>query len=93
MLRVIAWSFAEAVAFVLGAEFCWFLFSHSFERDPGDGLLLIMVVYPLPIAVAAVRKHKAALDIVWTNLWFGWTVVGWFLVMIWACRDVEAVAE
>jgi hypothetical protein len=92
MLRNYAWSFAEAVAFMLCAEFCWSLFSYCFARSPWDGLPLIIVLYPLPIAVAAVRKHKAILDIICTNLWFGWTVIGWFLILIWACKgDVEAV--
>jgi T4 superinfection immunity protein len=93
MVRIIAWSFAESAAFMLCAVCCWYLFSHCFERLPWDGLPLIIGLYPLPIAVAAVRKHKAILDIIWTNLWFGWTVIGWFLIMIWACKsDVEALS-
>lgn len=96
MLRIIAWSVAEATAFVLAAAFCWSLFSHFVERSPDDGLALIVVMYFLPIAVAVLRKHKATLDVMVINLWLGWTVIGWFIVMIWACKgdaEVEAVAE
>ena len=94
MLRIIAWSVAEAVAFVLAVEFCWSLLSHFVYYSSWDGLAFIIALYPLPIAVAAVRKHKASLDIIVTNLWLGWTVIGWFMVMVWACNsDVEAVAD
>ena len=92
MLRVIAWSVAEAVTFVLAAAFCWPVFTHFVERSADDGLALIVLVYLLPIAVAALRKHKATLDIMVVNFWLGWTVIGWLMVMVWACKaDVEAV--
>jgi hypothetical protein len=40
------------------------------------------------------RKHRALLDIIVTNLWLGWTVIGWFVALIWACNlNVEAAAE
>jgi hypothetical protein len=81
-LRIITTSIAEAVAIVLGAELCWSLFSYVVEHCPNFGLLLILVVYPLPKAVATVRKHNALLDIIVTNLWLGWTVIGWFAVLI-----------
>ena len=94
MLRTIAWSVAESVAFVLATVFCWSLFSQFVLRSPDDGLVLIVVVYLLPIAVAVLRKHRAALDIMVINLWLGWTVIGWFIVMVWACKaDAEAVTE
>jgi len=93
-LRTIASSVAEALAIVLFAEFCWFLVSYFVENYSFDvGPLVILMLYPMPIAVAAARKHNALLAIIVTNLWLGWTVIGWFVVMIWACnRDVEATA-
>jgi len=64
--------------------------THSFDLGP----LLLLMLYPLPIAVAALRKHNALLSIIVTNLWLGWTVIGWFVVLIWACNwDVEPAAE
>jgi hypothetical protein len=87
MLRLVAKSVAQAVAIVLGAEVCWSLVSVFVQNHPSDyGPLLVLVVYPLPIALAAWRKHNAALDIVITNLWLGWTIVGWFVALVWACN-------
>jgi hypothetical protein len=49
------------------------------------------VIYPLPIAVAAARKHNSVLDIIAFNLYLGWTIIGWIVALIWACNtDVEA---
>ena len=95
LLRTIATSVAQAVAIVLFAAVCWFVISYYVEKHSFDiGPLLLLVVYPLPIAVAAVRKHNALLNIIVTNLWLGWTVIGWIAVLIWACNwNVEAVAE
>jgi hypothetical protein len=95
MLRTVATAFAQAIAIVLGAELCWSLVASFVEKHSFDyGPLLILVLYPLPIAVAAMRKHRALLDIIVTNLWLGWTVIGWFVALIWACNlNVEAAAE
>jgi Superinfection immunity protein len=95
VLRTIATSVAQAVAIVLGAEFCWSLVAYFVEYHSFDlGPLLLLMLYPLPIAVAALRKHNALLSIIVTNLWLGWTVIGWFVVLIWACNwDEEPAAE
>ena len=45
---------------------------------------------PLPIGVATLRKDNVVLDIAITNLWLGWTVIGWVFALVWACdTDVE----
>lgn len=95
MLRTIAISVAQAVVIVLGAELGWFLVGDFVEKHSFDiGPLLILALYPLPIAVASVRKHNAVLAIIVTNLWLGWTVIGWIVALIWACNsNVEAAAE
>ena len=95
MLRTIGISVAQAVAIVFGAQLCWTLVSYSVENHSFDiGPLLVLLLYPLPIAVAAARKHNALLSIIITNLWLGWTVIGWVVVMIWACNwNVEPVTE
>ena len=49
------------------------------------GPLLLLALYPLPIGVATLRKHNAVLDIAITNLWLGWTIIGWVFALIWAC--------
>ena len=91
-MKTIATSIAQAVAIVLCAELLWFLIAYFVEHDSFEiGPLLLLVVYPLPIAVAALRKHNATLDIVAFNLWLGWTIIGWVVALIWSCNtDVEA---
>ena len=87
MLRIIAGSIVQAIAIVLGAELCWTLVAYFVERHSFDyGPLLLLVLYPLPIAVAALRKHNESLDIVLINLWLGWTIIGWFVALVWACN-------
>jgi Superinfection immunity protein len=92
MRRILATSFAQALAIVLSAELCWSLVGfccdkYSFSMGP----LIILLLYPLPIFVAEWRKHNAVLNIMVINFWLGWTVIGWFVTLIWACDwDVEA---
>jgi hypothetical protein len=95
MLRLIVTSLAQALAIVLFAECCWLLLAYFVENDPWDlAPLFIAVLYPLPSAVAALRKHNALLDIMVTNFWLGWTIIGWFASLMWACNwNVEALAE
>lgn len=45
---------------------------------------LAIVVYMLPTVVASTRWHKNAGPIMLVNLFLGWTVLGWFVALIWA---------
>jgi hypothetical protein len=86
LLRTIATSVAEAGAIVFGAALCLIVIKDVVAWDSfGFGPLLLLVVYPLPIGIAALRKHNALLDIMITNFWLGWTVVGWIFSLVWAC--------
>jgi len=95
MLRTIATSLAEAAAILLFAGLCLFLAIYLVEKHSFDtGPLFILLLYCLPIGVAALRKHNALLDIMVTNLWLGWTGIGWIVALIWACdTNVEASSE
>jgi hypothetical protein len=44
---------------------------------------LLALLYFLPTIVAASRGHGIALVLV-LNLFFGWTIVVWFVLLIWA---------
>ncbi len=44
---------------------------------------LLALLYFLPTIVAAGRGHGIALILV-LNLFFGWTVIGWFVLLLWA---------
>jgi len=49
-------------------------------------LLLIIGIcfYFLPAIVASHRKHKNATAIFLTNLFLGWTFIGWVVALVWA---------
>jgi hypothetical protein len=44
---------------------------------------LLALLYFLPTIVAANRGHGIALVLL-LNLFFGWTVIGWFILLVWA---------
>lgn len=53
-------------------------------------LALVMgciVAYLLPAVVAATRNHSNSSAIMLLNLFFGWTVLGWFGALIWSATD------
>ena len=57
-------------------------------------LLLLLFVYFLPLVIAQARNHDALYPIFGINLILGWTVIGWFIALIWAftAPHPEAVA-
>jgi hypothetical protein len=95
MLLIIVESVCEALLIVIGAAFLYLTASYLIQRDSFEiGPLVIMVLYPLPIGVATLRKHSRVLDIMITNLWLGWTVIGWMFALLWACDwDTESGPE
>lgn len=46
-------------------------------------LSVLALLYFLPTIVAANRGHGVA-GILLLNLFFGWTVIGWFALLLWA---------
>jgi hypothetical protein len=46
-------------------------------------LCLLALLYFLPTIVASNRGYEVA-PILLLNLFFGWTVVGWFALLLWA---------
>lgn len=44
-------------------------------------------VYFLPTFIAVKRNHSNRTPIMLTNIFFGWTVVGWVVALIWAFSD------
>ena len=86
MLLIIVESAVEALLIVIGAAFLFLSVGYLIKRDSFDiGPLFILMLYPLPAGVAALRKHNRVLHILITNMWFGWTIIGWMFVLLWAC--------
>lgn len=53
-----------------------------------EPLLIILVgLYLVPSVVAYFRRHRNAISIVLTNLFLGWTLLGWVAALIWATSD------
>jgi hypothetical protein len=46
-------------------------------------LTVLAFLYFLPTIVAANRGHEITLVLL-LNLFFGWTVIGWFALLLWA---------
>lgn len=55
-------------------------------------LLTLLCIYLLPAIIASFRKHRRA-SLIWSvNVFAGWTVAGWIVVMIWACTGEKESA-
>ena len=46
-------------------------------------LAILALLYFLPTIVASHRGHRVG-GILLLNLFFGWTIIGWWAILIWA---------
>lgn len=54
---------------------------------------MVCVIYFLPAIIANKRKAKKENMISMVNLFFGWTVLGWFFCLAWAYdAEVKQIA-
>jgi Superinfection immunity protein len=52
------------------------------------------VFYFLPTIIALARSKRDALSIFLLNFFLGWTLIGWIMALVWACKsDVVVVAR
>lgn len=51
------------------------------------GLVIIAFIYLIPTFVGFSRGHLASGAIFVANLVFGWTILGWLIILIWACNS------
>ena len=52
-------------------------------------ILLLLGIHFLPTFVAFVREQRHAVLILVLNIFFGWTIIGWVLLLIWAAVGEE----
>jgi hypothetical protein len=52
---------------------------------PAIGFLLMALLYFLPTLIASGTPRVAAIAV--ANLIFGWTIIGWFIVLIWGLAE------
>ncbi|MDQ3623400.1 MAG: superinfection immunity protein [Verrucomicrobiota bacterium] len=50
-------------------------------------LLFGFIIYMIPTSIAAQPKIANGGGVLFVNLIFGWTVIGWLAAFIWACVD------
>ena len=50
-------------------------------------ITLVGIVYMAPTIVAFRRGHSKRGEILALNLFFGWTVLGWAGLLVWACSN------
>jgi hypothetical protein len=63
---------------------------HSESAAPILFLLLVLaVVYLLPTIIAYSRDHHQRAAICVTNLFLGWSVLGWIVALIWSATAVQ----
>jgi len=46
-----------------------------------------LAIYFIPTIVAYNRKHKHLMAIFFTNLFLGWTFLGWVAALVWSCMN------
>jgi hypothetical protein len=51
------------------------------------------IIYFIPAANAYSRKHKSAAAITAANLFFGWTILGWLLCLVWSYSGNTQAAD
>ncbi|HWB50431.1 MAG TPA: superinfection immunity protein [Stellaceae bacterium] len=47
-------------------------------------LLAVIIIYLLPTVIAYGREHPRRQEVLVLNLLLGWTLIGWFVVFLWA---------
>lgn len=52
-----------------------------------------VVLYFLPTILAIHKKNPSALWIFLVNVFFGWSVIGWILALIWAFDGYKVIGE
>jgi len=48
------------------------------------GFMLVLLCYNIPSIIAVSRHHNHAMKILIINILFGWTIIGWFVALIWS---------
>jgi len=60
----------------------------AWDMISGIGVVVaILALYFLPSIIAWRRNHNNENPIILTNLFFGWTFIGWIACLIWSFSD------
>lgn len=50
-------------------------------------LVIVAVIHFIPSIVAYKRRHRNILPIIIINIFFGWTLIGWVIALVWSLTD------
>jgi len=64
-----------------------------FEQYGNILAVVFLLVYYMPIIIAIKRRHKNIIGLGILNLFFGWTVIGWFGALIWSVNSGSAPTD
>jgi Na+/H+-dicarboxylate symporter len=56
-------------------------------------LTILFVMYWLPTIIAILRRTPSALGVAAINFFLGWTVIGWFIALIFALATAPAAGR
>ena len=91
-MRKLGLAAVAAIALTPVSALAQSMMSHSSHTGLGIVALLILLVvgialialHFLPGIIASRRNHRNALAIWLVNIFFGWTLIGWVVALIWA---------
>lgn len=50
-------------------------------------LMFLVMIYLLPTVIAFTRKHGNLMPIFLVNFFLGWTLIGWFVSLVWSTTN------
>lgn len=103
--KLLAISFREKFMFVVRLLVLAFLAAYSYGMNSipaGElngfgkliafsGVITVPLLYMLPTIEAKLRNHRNIASIALTNLFLGWTLIGWVVALVWAFKNPEHV--
>lgn len=69
-----------------------FSFSYSYATDMiivSLSVIAACFIYMIPTCVAASRRHRNTMAIAVLNLFFGWTLLGFVVCLVWSLINVS----
>lgn len=56
-------------------------------------IIMAIILYMMPTLIAKMREHHNTIGLGLLNMFFGWTVIGWFGALIWSFSTTKKVSQ